>query len=113
MFYNYFRDYDPVTGRYVESDPIGLKGGSLSTYGYVDNDPVDSADRFGLQSAEVGPVEEMLEQLPPSIRQNNRWNDPDRQPRAEFPGGTATVSDCPETSMHVDLCGRSERGFFL
>ena len=22
--YNYFRDYDPSTGRYIESDPIGL-----------------------------------------------------------------------------------------
>jgi len=29
--YNYFRDYDPASGRYVESDPIGLRAGiSLS-----------------------------------------------------------------------------------
>ena len=29
--YNYFRDYDPLTGSYIESDPIGLSRG-VSTY---------------------------------------------------------------------------------
>jgi len=26
LFYNYFRDYNPATGRYLASDPIGLMG---------------------------------------------------------------------------------------
>jgi RHS repeat-associated protein len=38
LHYNYFRDYEPGTGRYVESDPIGLRCG-VSTYSYVRANP--------------------------------------------------------------------------
>jgi RHS repeat-associated protein len=47
LHYNYFRDYDPETGRYVESDPIGLDGG-LNTFGYVEGNPVNGIDPSGL-----------------------------------------------------------------
>lgn len=48
LSYNYFRDYDPGTGRYVEADPIGLAGGSMSLYTYVDNAPTMYVDPLGL-----------------------------------------------------------------
>jgi RHS repeat-associated protein len=48
--YNYFRDYDPQTGRYIESDPIGLHGGSLSTYTYIGDGPLAGRDIFGLKA---------------------------------------------------------------
>ena len=39
-----------MVGRYVESDPIGLKGGSYSPYVYVGNQPLRYVDRFGLRN---------------------------------------------------------------
>lgn len=47
LHYNYFRNYDASTGRYIESDPIGLQG-SMSTYGYVDGNPLRWSDPLGL-----------------------------------------------------------------
>src|ERR1700733_5908151 len=45
--YNYYRDYDSTTGRYIESDPIGLDGGSFSTYVYVSENPFKHSDSTG------------------------------------------------------------------
>lgn len=52
-YYNYSRDYDPSVGRYVESDPIGLKGG-MNTYLYVGANPVIYSDRYGLSQVDLG-----------------------------------------------------------
>ncbi|WP_427926557.1 RHS repeat domain-containing protein [Xanthomonas hortorum] len=46
---NYFRDYDAATGRYGQSDPIGLNGGS-STYNYAFSSPFAATDFFGLKT---------------------------------------------------------------
>ena len=47
--YNHHRYYDPKTGRYLTPDPIGL-GGGINPYVYVENDPVNAVDPFGLDA---------------------------------------------------------------
>jgi len=47
LHYNYFRYYDPSTGRYVTPDPIGLDGG-INLFTYVGNNPVAFVDPEGL-----------------------------------------------------------------
>jgi RHS repeat-associated protein len=47
LHYNYFRDYEPGTGRHPQPDPIGLEGG-ISAYGYVSSNPLMNIDPNGL-----------------------------------------------------------------
>jgi len=50
--YNYFRDYNPTTGRYLSNDPIGLLGGN-NRYAYVGANPLANIDFFGLDGTSV------------------------------------------------------------
>jgi len=46
--YNYFRDYHPGIGRYVEADPIGIQKSLNHLYNYVQNNPANKKDPSGL-----------------------------------------------------------------
>ena len=46
--YNYMRDYNPMIGRYIESDPMGIKRGENHLYAYVAGNPIMHVDPNGL-----------------------------------------------------------------
>jgi len=83
--YNVNRNYESATGRYLQSDPIGLDGG-LSTYAYVGNDPLDQLDYSGLASGRWQQV--------PGTNTRVRIDDP------HVPG--------QQTHAHIDTKGSGE-----
>ena len=73
LAYNRFRYYDPQSGCYLKSDPIGLAGGE-TPYAYVHN-PMGWVDPFGLAICSILPngktvadFEKSLVKLPPGER---------------------------------------------
>jgi uncharacterized protein RhaS with RHS repeats len=85
--YNYFRDYDPSIGRYIESDPIGLAGG-INTFGYVFAQPLWLIDADGLRPGPAGDPD-----------REYRWR-PD--PRDWYPGPTPDGT-CMVLCLAIDL----------
>jgi RHS repeat-associated protein len=61
--YSLFRNYEPPSGRYGESDPIGL-GGGITTYGYAGLSPLMGVDPSGLAQGFPSPTP----QPPPGLR---------------------------------------------
>jgi RHS repeat-associated protein len=83
--YNYRRDYDPSTGRYIESDPIGLAAGT-NTYLYVGGRPLDYIDPTG------------------TICRLMRW---DSDPPSWFPWGPTGNCSCVWKCADYDCHGKT------
>jgi RHS repeat-associated protein len=111
---NYFRDYDPAVGRYVESDPIGLKG-DPNTYGYVRQNPLLRVDPSGLLSQIVKSCvclymksNDYVAWRAWSAALGNRhkpgpWNDPVLRPCENYLYAFSSVVDYGDPAWYVDL----------
>lgn len=51
LYYYGYRYYDPLTGRWLNRDPIG-EGGGINLYGMIGNDGINAVDVLGLESFE-------------------------------------------------------------
>ncbi|GAB2533383.1 RHS repeat-associated core domain-containing protein [Rhodanobacter koreensis] len=54
LLHNGYRDYCAACGRYIQSDPMGLFGGQISTYAYGNNAPLSNIDPLGLDCSVSG-----------------------------------------------------------
>jgi RHS repeat-associated protein len=66
--YNYFQNYDPEMGRYIQSDPSGLAGG-LNSYASVGGNPLPKIDPLGLSPTDV---QRILQQFENTVQRMTR-----------------------------------------
>ncbi len=93
QYYNYTRDYEPTTGRYLQSDSIGIED-DYATYTYVGDDPVGSVDPTGM-----GRCPKALRALGLCKKRPPKPKRPEIKPPVG--GGIYIIRDCKDNIVYI------------
>ena len=112
LAYNRFRYYSPKTGMYVSQDPIGLAGGILNLYGYVDDTNI-VIDLFGLSGRGGSTHQNIQNQLAISLGENAEIEGQIKLKNKKSRFGDVVVRDNDGKIIEVHQIGdmRSRGGF--
>ncbi|MBN6065371.1 hypothetical protein HYE66_02710, partial [Aggregatibacter actinomycetemcomitans] len=94
LAYNRFRYYDPQSGNYLASDPIGLNGGE-TPYAYVHN-PMEFVDPFGLSKCTPNPSSQI-----PNPSGQVTYRGDSRSPSTIFSEGFKTLGNSDDLLLHA------------
>jgi RHS repeat-associated protein len=93
------RYYDPATGQFTQTDPIGIAGG-LNTYGFAAGDPIGFADPYGLDADSVPQLKQANQQAKLLIAAQLRSGNPSGQTRLNLQAGL--VQPIAEAGMTLE-----------
>jgi RHS repeat-associated protein len=104
LHYNYFRDFDPATDRYLQGDPIGLSGG-INPYVYGYANPLSNIDPDGTRPPGTStPGISIPLPIPPIVvpgtQANTDWANLAYQQIANTLNPPAACKTCPECSPY-------------